>query len=61
MPIVSADGLCNAIDFVDPRRFRREDGEGCEMEKSTDHHDANLSLSSPQQVIKLDLLLLHRL
>ena len=56
MLVVSADGSCNAVDYVDPRRFRREDGEGCETEKLTDHYGKSQSTSVPQTVSKLHLL-----
>ena len=54
--VVSADGSCNAVDYVDPRRFRREDGESCETEKLTDHCGKSQSTSVPQTVSKLHLL-----
>ena len=56
--IVSADVCCNAVDYVDPRLFRREDGEGCETEKPSDHHDTSQSLNVLQPVSKPRLLLI---
>jgi len=52
---------CDAIDYVDPRRFRREDGEGCE--KLTENqlqsdYDTNESRNVQQSVSKPQLLLI---
>jgi len=56
--VVSADGSCNAVDYIDPRWFRREDGEGCETEKPTDHCGVSQSLSIQQPVSEPYLLLI---
>jgi len=48
---VSADSSCNAVDYVDPRLFHREDGEGCEAEKPAENQLGAASV--PQQVCKL--------
>jgi len=58
---------CDAVDYVDPRRFRREDAEGCEKpaenqmlvlqenQLPTDC-DSNVSMNPAQTVSKLELL-----